>query len=117
MEDDGHNPFIVLMHGDQQVSTKMLARHLGVKHINPCDPEVADKHSGYHVGGTSPFGTRRNMPVYCQASIADLPKIYINGGSRGYIISMRTIDMLNLLAPTLLDCAQGTDNKSQEPPE
>lgn len=112
MEDDSHKPLIVLMHGDEQVSTKTLARHLGVKHIHPCDPKVADKHSGYQVGGTSPFGTRRKMPVYCQVSIADLPKIYINGGSRGYIISLRTIDMLNLLTPTLLDFAQsmGTDS-------
>ncbi len=114
MEDDSHNPLIVLMHGDRQVSTKALARHLGVKHINPCDPRVADKHSGYQVGGTSPFGTRRKMPVYCQASIAELPKIYINGGSRGFIISMHTIDMLNLLTPTLLDFAQRTDNDAQK---
>jgi Cys-tRNA(Pro) deacylase len=112
MEDDGHNPLIVLMHGDQQVSTKTLARHLGVKHVHPCDPKVANKHSGYQVGGTSPFGTRRKMPVYCQASIADLPKIYINGGSRGYIISMHTIDMLNLLTPTLVDFPQRTGNDS-----
>lgn len=114
MEDDHHNPLIVLMHGDRQVSTKTLSRHLGVKHINPCEPKVADKHSGYQVGGTSPFGTRREMPVYCQASIAALRKIYINGGSRGYIISMYTRDMLNLLAPTLLDFAQGMGDASRK---
>ncbi len=107
MEDDGHNPLIVLMHGDRQVSTKTLARHLGVKHIYPCDPLVANKHSGYQVGGTSPFGTRRKMWVYCQASIADLPTIYVNGGSRGYIISMCTADMLRVLQPVLLKFAQG----------
>ncbi len=114
MEDDRHNPLIVLMHGDLQVSTKTLARHLGVKHVCPCEPKLADKHSGYQVGGTSPFGTRRKMPVYCQASIAHLPTIYINGGSRGYIISMHTADMLRMLEPVLLEFAQSSEERGPD---
>lgn len=109
MEDDAHNPLVVLMHGDRQVSTRALARHLGVKHVRPCAPDVADKHSGYKIGGTSPFGTRRKMPVYCEASIADLPRVYVNGGSRGYIISLRTADMLDVLKPKLLSFAQPSE--------
>lgn len=102
MEDDRGNPLIVLMHGDRQVSTQALARAIGVKRIAPCDPKVADKHSGYQVGGTSPFGTRHRMPVYCEAGIAALPRLYINGGKRGYILSLATADALRLLAPTLV---------------
>jgi Cys-tRNA(Pro) deacylase len=102
MEDEQRNPLIALMHGDRQVSTQALARAIGVKRIAPCDPKVADKHSGYQVGGTSPFGTRRPMPVYCEAGIAGLPRIYINGGRRGYILSVATADALGLLAPTLV---------------
>ncbi|WP_246194978.1 YbaK/EbsC family protein [Allochromatium palmeri] len=89
------------MHGDRQVSTQTLARAIGVKRITPCDPKVADKHSGYQVGGTSPLGTRRAMPVYCEQSIADLPRLYINGGKRGYILSLATADLLRVLQPTL----------------
>ena len=99
MEDDQRHPLIVLMHGDCQVSTQALARAIGVKRINPCDPKVADKHSGYQVGGTSPFGTRHPMPVYCEQGIAALPRIYLNGGKRGYIISLATVDALRLLQP------------------
>ncbi len=106
LEDDRGEPLTVLMHGDQKVSTKTLARQLGVKAIQPCEPAVANRYSGYRVGGTSPFGTRREMPVYCQSSIAQLSRIYINGGSRGYMISMRTEDMLSLLKPNLLEFAQ-----------
>ena len=102
MEDEQRNPLIALMHGDRQVSTQALARAIGAKRIAPCDPKVADKHSGYQVGGTSPFGTRRPMPVYCEAGIAALPRIYINGGRRGYILSVATADALGLLAPTLV---------------
>lgn len=105
MEDERGNPLIALMHGDRQVSTQALARALGVKRIDPCDPKVADKYTGYQVGGTSPFGTRRPMPVYCEAGIAGLPRIYINGGKRGYILSMVTADALRLLAPTLVAMA------------
>jgi Cys-tRNA(Pro) deacylase len=105
MEDDQGRPLIVLMHGDRQVSTKALARRLGVKSIQPCDPKTADRHSGYQVGGTSPFGTRHPMPVYCQESIAALPRLYINGGRRGYIISLAGADLLRVLRPTLVDVA------------
>jgi Cys-tRNA(Pro) deacylase len=102
MEDESARPLIVLMHGDRQVSTKALARALGVKSVQSCDPKVADRHSGYRVGGTSPFGTRHPMPVYCEASIAELPRIWINGGARGYIVSVQTTDALRLLTPTLV---------------
>jgi Cys-tRNA(Pro) deacylase len=105
MEDDQHNAMIVLMHGDRQVSTQALARAAGAKRISPCDPKVADKHSGYQVGGTSPFGTRRKMPVYCEAAIAALPRIFINGGKRGYILSLATADALRILSPTLVTMA------------
>jgi Cys-tRNA(Pro) deacylase len=105
MEDEAGQPLIVLMHGDRQVSTKALARALGVRLMRPCAPKVADRHSGYQVGGTSPFGTRRAMPVYCEASIAELPRIWINGGRRGFIVSLRTADALRLLTPTLVAVA------------
>jgi len=105
MEDEKGNPLIVLMHGDRQVSTQALACTVGVKRIAPCAPKVADRHSGYQVGGTSPFGTRHTMPVYCEQGIAALPRIYINGGKRGYIISLDTQDALRLLQPTLVEMA------------
>lgn len=105
MEDERGSPLIALMHGDRQVSTQALARAMGAKRIAPCDPKIADRHSGYQVGGTSPFGTRRAMPVYCERGIADLPRIYINGGKRGYIISLATRDMLALLRPKLVAMA------------
>jgi Cys-tRNA(Pro) deacylase len=106
MEDEDGHPIIVLMHGDLQVSTRALARELGAKQVRPCDPMTANRHSGYQVGGTSPFGTRRIIPVYCEASIAELPRIYINGGRRGYIISLRTQDALRLLKPRLVKVSQ-----------
>jgi Cys-tRNA(Pro) deacylase len=102
MEDEHGNPLIALMHGERQVSTQALARAIGVKRVTPCAPKVADKHSGYQVGGTSPFGTRRSMPVYCEKGIAALPRIYLHGGKRGYIVSLETADALRLLAPTLV---------------
>jgi len=105
MEDEGKNPLIVLMHGDRQVSTKALARTLGVKSIQPCDPKTADRHSGYQVGGTSPFGTRRSMPVYCERTITALPRVWINGGKRGYLVSLSPADLLRILGPTLVDVA------------
>ena len=95
-------PILVLMHGDKQVSTKALARHIGVKSISPCKPQVAQKHSGYQVGGTSPFGTKKAMPIYMQDSIADLESIYINAGKRGLLAMMNPKDIVRLLAPTLL---------------
>jgi Cys-tRNA(Pro) deacylase len=88
METDAKKPLIVLMHGDREVSTKQLARDLGVKSIHPCDFAQAQKHTGYLVGGTSPFGTHTRMPVYVERTIFDLPKIYINGGKRGFLVSI-----------------------------
>lgn len=105
MEDEAKNPLIVLMHGDRQVSTKELARVLGVKAISPCTPETAQRHTGYLVGGTSPFGTRRRMPVCLEETILDLPRIYINGGKRGYLVEMDPRDAVKLLDPTLVRVA------------
>jgi Cys-tRNA(Pro) deacylase len=102
MEDEKHQPLIVLMHGDMQVSTKELARLLGVKTITPCTPETANKHSGYLVGGTSPFGTHRQMPVYMEETIAELPIIYINGGKRGYLVEMGPQEAVRVLKPKLV---------------
>jgi Cys-tRNA(Pro) deacylase len=105
MEDDARRPLIVLMHGDREVSTKNLARAIGAKSVQPCAPAVADRHSGYQVGGTSPFGTRRAMPVYMQRTIADLPYLYVNGGRRGYLVGMTPADLVRVLKPTLLEIA------------
>jgi Cys-tRNA(Pro) deacylase len=105
MQDDAARPLIVLMHGDREVSTKALARTLGVKGVEPCAPAVADRHSGYQVGGTSPFGTRKAMPVYAQQTIADLPYLYINGGRRGYLVGMKPEDLIRVLTPALVDIA------------
>jgi Cys-tRNA(Pro) deacylase len=102
LEDDARSPLIALMHGDLKVSTKELARELGVKSIVPCSPETANRHSGYMVGGTSPFGTRKRMPVYMEATILDLPKIYINGGKRGYLVGIDPREVLRVLKPTLV---------------
>ena len=88
METDAHRPLVVLMHGDREVSTKNLARHLGVKSVHPCDFAQAQKHTGYLVGGTSPFGTRAKLHVYAERTIFELPKIYINGGKRGFLVSI-----------------------------
>jgi len=103
MEDDRKEPLIVLMHGDREVSTKNLARFLGVKWVTPCAPAVADRHSGYQVGGTSPFGTRKHMRVYMERSIADLPYVYINGGHKGYLVGMTTADLVRVLQPVLVE--------------
>ena len=99
MEDDQKNPLIVLMHGDRQVSTKELARVLGVKTIVPCSPEAALRHSGYQVGGTSPFGTRKTMSVYLEETIFELQKIYINGGKRGFLVGIDPREILKVLNP------------------
>lgn len=103
MEDDAKRPLVVLMHGDRKVSTKELARIVGVKTIQPCSPETANRHSGYMVGGTSPFGTRKEMPVYMEQTIVDLPRIYINGGKRGYLVGVAPADVVRVLKPTLVD--------------
>ena len=105
MEDETKTPLIVLMHGDREVSTKNLARQIGVKSINPCAPAVADRHSGYQIGGTSPFCTRRAMPVYMERTIAELPRLYVNGGRRGYLVGMAPADLVRVLKPTLVDAA------------
>lgn len=102
METDQKDPLIILMHGDMQVSTKNLAREINVKSITPCKPEVADKHSGYQVGGTSPFGTRRSMRVYMEKTILDLDKIYINGGKRGFLVEISPQDIVKTLSPQLV---------------
>ena len=99
MEDENRTPLIVLMHGDLQVSTRELARSAGVKQISPCSPETARKHTGYLVGGTSPFGTRRTMQVFMEEGIARLEKIYINGGKRGYLVGMAPDDLVRGLKP------------------
>lgn len=97
LEDEKANPLLALMHGDAEVSLKALARHLGVKSITPCEVATANRHSGYQVGGTSPFATRRAMPVYMQETILKLDKLYINGGKRGFLISMAPADTATLL--------------------
>ena len=104
MQDDKANPLIVLMHGDKQVSTKNLARETGVKSVEPCKPEVAQRHSGYLVGGTSPFGTRKAMPVFVEASVLALPRIYINGGRRGYLVGIEPAVLTLMLAAQAVHC-------------
>jgi Cys-tRNA(Pro) deacylase len=104
MQDQDAKPLIVLMHGDCKVSTKNLARQIGAKSVEPCKPEVANRHSGYLVGGTSPFGTKRVMPVYIEASILELPRIAINGGRRGYLVQIAPQVCLRLLGATLVRC-------------
>ena len=104
-EDDQGAPLVVLMHGDREVSTKALARQLGRKAIQICRPEVANRHSGYQVGGTSPFGTRKPMPVYVERSILALPRIYVNGGSRGFLVGISPAELARVLAATPVDVA------------
>ncbi|MFS4461220.1 aminoacyl-tRNA deacylase [Bdellovibrio sp. HCB2-146] len=103
METDSKDPLVILMHGDMQVSTKQMARHMGVKTVSPCKPEVADRHSGYQIGGTSPFGTKRKMPVFMEKTILDLEKIYINGGKRGYLVGMKPSEIIRVLNPELVE--------------
>lgn len=98
-EDENKQPLVALMHGDHLVSTKSLARHIGTKSVSPCNPATAQKHSGYQVGGTSPFGTRKQMPIYMQTTIAELDVVYINGGRRGYLVRMAATDLIAVLNP------------------
>jgi Cys-tRNA(Pro) deacylase len=105
MEDDAKRPLVVLMHGDREVSTKELARILGVKTIQPCAPETAERHSGYMVGGTSPFGLRKAMPIYMEQTILGLPRIYINGGKRGFLIGLDPKELAKVLNPTPVNVA------------
>jgi Cys-tRNA(Pro) deacylase len=105
MQDEAAKPMIVLMHGDRKVSTKNLARQIGCKSIEPCKPEVASRHSGYLVGGTSPFGTRKAVPVYIEASILSIDKIYINGGRRGYLLGIDPGVLFKVLPAKAVNCA------------
>jgi Cys-tRNA(Pro) deacylase len=104
-ENDQGSPLCILMHGDKEVSGKNLARLVGCKSVAPCSPTIADKHSGYLVGGTSPFGLKKNMPIYMQTSIANLPIIYINGGARGFLVEIAPTELLRVLEPKLVDIA------------
>ena len=104
-EDETRAPLCILMHGDRSVSAKQLARTIGCKTVAPCAPEVADKHSGYQVGGTSPFGLRRAMPIYLERTIAELPLIYINGGARGFLVAIDPREAVRVLSPVLVDAA------------
>jgi len=106
MQDESGAPLVVLMHGDRTVSTKELARQAGRKHIEPCKPEVANRHSGFLIGGTSPFGTKRRMPVFMERTILDLPLVYINGGRRGFLVGVHPHDILRVLQPQLVSVAQ-----------
>ncbi|MBK7530695.1 Cys-tRNA(Pro) deacylase [Piscinibacter sp.] len=105
MQDDKREPLIVLMHGDRQVSTKNLARAIGARSVEPCTPEVAQRHSGYLVGGTSPFGTRKSMPVYVEQSVLALPRICINGGRRGYLVGIPPNVLTSVLGAKPVACA------------
>jgi Cys-tRNA(Pro) deacylase len=105
MQDDAAAPLIVLMHGDRQVSTKNLARSIGAKSVEPCKPEVAQRHTGYLVGGTSPFGTRKAMPVYVEAGVLALPRVLINGGRRGYLVGIEPGILSTLLGARAVQCA------------
>ncbi|SIO62968.1 Cys-tRNA(Pro) deacylase [Paraburkholderia phenazinium] len=105
MEDEHAKPLIVLMHGDRTVSTKNLARQIGAKRVEPCKPEVANRHSGYLIGGTSPFGTRKAMPVYVESSILELEQIWLNGGRRGFLVSIAPAVLTTLLDAKPVQCA------------
>lgn len=104
-EDENSKPLVVLMHGDCKVSTKELARQVGCKRVEPCKPEVANRHSGYLVGGTSPFATKKTMPVYLEKTILDLSVIYINGGRRGYLVGIHPHDLVQVLHPKTVEVA------------
>lgn len=110
MQDDTTRPLVALMHGDREVSTKALARILGVKSVHPCTPAVADRHSGYQVGGTSPFGLRRAMPIYAQQTIVELPRIYINGGRRGMLVEIDPKAAIAALGASLVEIATSAEH-------
>ena len=105
MEDENARPLIILMHGDRSVSTKNLARQIGRKRVEPCKPDVAERHTGFQVGGTSPFGTRKPLPVYVERSVLALPRIYLNGGRRGYLVSIDPSALVSVLGASPVDCA------------
>lgn len=105
MQDQDARPLIILMHGDRQVSLKNLARQIGSKKVEPCKPEVAQRHTGYQIGGTSPFGTRKALPVYVERSILDLPAVYINGGNRGFLVRISPQVLTDLIHAKPVECA------------
>jgi Cys-tRNA(Pro) deacylase len=105
MQDDTKKPLLILMHGDREVSTKQLARQIDRKTIEPCDPATAQKHTGYAVGGTSPFGTRKALPVYVERSVLDLGRIYVNGGRRGLLVCIAPVDLIRVLGATPVEAA------------
>lgn len=105
MQDQDGKPLIVLMHGDRQVSLKTLARQIGAKKVEPCKPEIAQRHTGYQVGGTSPFGTRKSLPIYVERSVLALPTIYINGGNRGFLVRISPQLLSDVLHAQLVECA------------
>jgi len=104
-EDEIRKPLCIVMHGDREVSAKNLARQMGRKSVAPCAPDVADRHSGYQVGGTAPFGLRRAMPIYCEKTIGDLPRVYINGGARGFLIGISPQELIRVLKPVTVEVA------------
>lgn len=108
MQDASARPLVVLMHGDRQVSTKSLARAIGARQVRPCEPASAERHSGYQVGGTSPFALRKPMPVYLQSSVLELPRLYVNAGRRGLLLGMSPQRLRELLRPVLVDCASAS---------
>ena len=105
MEDDQQRPLIVLMHGDREVSTKALARQIGAKSVEPCRPDVAERHTGYMVGGTSPFGTRKRLPVYVERTVLDLDAVYVNGGRRGFLVRAAPNAFVSVLGALPVDVA------------
>jgi Cys-tRNA(Pro) deacylase len=105
MEDEKAAPLIILMHGDREVSTKELARQIGAKTVAPCQPEVAQRHTGYLVGGTSPFGTKKPLPIFAEATLFDMPRLWINGGSRGFLVGLEPAALAAVLQPTLVRVA------------
>ncbi|MGQ5523451.1 Cys-tRNA(Pro) deacylase [Chitinimonas sp. PSY-7] len=109
LEDEAKKPLIVLMHGDCETSTRNLARQTGRKHIEPCTPEVANKHTGYLIGGTSPLGTKKELPIYVEKSVLLLPRIYLNGGKRGFLVGMDPKFLISVLQPTLVEVANPHD--------
>ncbi len=103
LEDQDRNPLVVLMHGDREISTKLLARSIGCKTVTPCSPEAATRHTGYLVGGTSPFGLRKALPIYVERTILDLPALYLNGGSRGFLVELSPSDLVRVLNPVSVE--------------
>jgi Cys-tRNA(Pro) deacylase len=105
METETRAPLVVLMHGDRAVSTKNLARQIGAKRVQPCAPDVAQRHTGYQVGGTSPFGLRKALPVYVERTVLELPRVYVNGGRRGFLVGIETAALAEVLSPVTVDVA------------